>query len=306
MKVLRTPDQRFENLPGYYFEPHYVEIDSGEGTQLRVHYLDEGPRDGKIVLLMHGEPSWCYLYRKMIPVIVAAGHRAIAIDLVGFGRSDKPTERSDYTYARHVDWVTQVVQQLDLQDVTLVAQDWGGLIGLRVLAENVDHFARVVVANTMLPDGTIPMPESFNNWREFSQSVPELPVGKIIASSSVTDIDAAVIAAYDAPFPDESYKAGAREFPVLVPASMDHPGAADNRAAWQVLELFDKPFLTAFSDSDPITRGGDSIFQARVPGTKGQPHTTIEKAGHFLQEEQGEVLATVVVDFLRHCETVNA
>lgn len=303
MKVLRTADHCFDNLPGFAFEPHYLEIDSGEGTKLRVHYLDEGPRDGQVVLLMHGEPSWCYLYRKMIPVIVAAGYRAIAIDLVGFGRSDKPTERSDYSYARHVDWMTQVVKQLDLQNVTLVAQDWGGLIGLRILAENVDRFARVVVANTMLPDGTIPMPESFNNWREFSQSVPELPVGKIIATSSVTEIDAAVIAAYDAPFPDETYKAGAREFPVLVPASMEHPGAADNRAAWQVLEKFDKPFLTAFSDSDPITKGGDRIFQSRVPGTKDQPHTTIEQAGHFLQEEQGEALATVVVDFIRRCES---
>lgn len=298
MKVLRTPDSCFENLPGYEFEPNYIEIDSRAGVPLRLHYVDEGPADAQPVLLMHGEPSWSYLYRKMIPLITAAGYRAIAVDLVGFGRSDKPSERDDYTYATHVDWIEQFIHQLDLTGVTLVAQDWGGLVGLRVLTDNVERFARVVVANTALPDGMHKPPQAFKDWLEFSQNVPELPVGAIIGGSCLGDIDAAVTAAYDAPFPDESYKAGARIFPALVPFSEDDPGAIANRAAWEVLKGFDKPFLTAFSDSDPVTKGNEVLFQKLVPGAQGQRHTTIEKAGHFLQEEKGEALAAVVCDFI--------
>lgn len=298
MEVLRTPDERFTNLPGYDFSPNYVSIDSGAGPQLRIHYIDEGPRDGQVVLMMHGEPSWCYLYRKMVPLIVAAGYRAIAVDLVGFGRSDKPSQQDDYSYAKHVDWINAFVSQLDLQNTTLVCQDWGGLVGLRVVCSQPERFARVVVANTGLPEGGEEPPQAFKDWLEFSQNTPVLPVGDIITGTAVTDIAAGIKEAYDAPFPDESYKAGARIFPALVPFDENDPGAIDNRKAWKVLEQFDKPFLTAFSDSDPMTIGSEKGFQRRVPGAKNQQHLTIKNAGHFLQEEQGEALAAAVNDFI--------
>lgn len=298
MKVLRTPDERFEHLPGYDFAPHYLNVPDGEGGELRLHYLDEGPGGADPVLLMHGEPSWSYLYRKMIPPLVRAGHRVIALDLIGFGRSDKPSERSNYSYARHVAWVESAFDQLNLKDVTLVCQDWGGLIGLRLLASRPDYFARAVAANTMLPTGEHEPGEAFLAWQKFSQEVPEFPVGKIIAGAVTCELAPEVIAAYDAPFPDESFKAGARQFPVLVPTSSDDPASDDNKAAWEVLKKWDKPFLTAFSDSDPVTGGGEKVFQKLVPGTKGQPHTTIKNGGHFLQEDQGEALAQVVNDFI--------
>jgi len=298
MKVLRTPDERFEHLPRYDFAPHYLNVPDGEGGELRMHYLDEGPEGADPVLLMHGEPSWSYLYRKMIPPLVRAGHRVIALDLIGFGRSDKPSERSDYSYARHVAWVESAFDQLNLKDVTLVCQDWGGLIGLRLLASRPDYFARAVAANTMLPTGEHEPGEAFRAWQKFSQEVPEFPVGKIIAGAVTCELAPEVIAAYDAPFPDESFKAGARQFPVLVPTSSDDPASDDNKAAWEVLKQWDKPFLTAFSDSDPVTGGGEKVFQKLVPGTKGQPHTIIKNGGHFLQEDQGEALAQVVNDFI--------
>jgi haloalkane dehalogenase len=296
--VLRTPDDRFADLPGYSFVPHYVEVPSGDGPTLQVHYLDEGPRGGPVVLLLHGEPSWSYLYRKMIPVLSAAGLRSIAIDLVGFGRSDKPTEREDYTYARHVDWTWAAIEGVGLDHMTLVGQDWGGLIGLRLVAEHPDRFDRVVAANTFLPTGDTNLGDAFRAWREFSQTVPEFPVGRIVKGGCATEMPPEVIAAYDAPFPDESYKAGARQFPVLVPASPDDPAAPANRAAWEVLEKWEKPLLTAFSDSDPITAGADKVLQARVPGASGQPHTTLAGGGHFLQEDVGEQLAEVVARFV--------
>jgi haloalkane dehalogenase len=298
MKVLRTPDERFEHLPGYDFAPHYLNVSDGEGGELRLHYLDEGPEGADPVLLMHGEPSWSYLYRKMIPPLVRAGHRVIALDLIGFGRSDKPSERSDYSYARHVAWVESAFDQLNLKNATLVCQDWGGLIGLRLLASRPDYFARAVAANTMLPTGEHEPGEAFRAWQKFSQEVPEFPVGKIIAGAVTCELAPEVIAAYDAPFPDESFKAGARQFPVLVPTSSDDPASDDNKAAWEVLKQWDKPFLTAFSDSDPVTGGGEKVFQKLVPGTKGQPHTIIKNGGHFLQEDQGEALAQVVNDFI--------
>ena len=297
MKVLRTPDERFEKLPGYPFQPRYAEIADGDGAHLRVHYVDEGPRGADPVLLLHGEPSWSYLYRKMIPVLVEAGHRAVAPDLVGFGRSDKPAERSDHSYQRHVDWLRATVRALDLRHVTLVCQDWGGLLGLRLVAEEPERFDRVVAANTFLPIGDPPPPEAFFRWREFSQRVPDFSAGFIVQTATTTELPPEVVAAYDAPFPDESYKAGARAFPLLVPASPDDPAAPANRRAWQALERFEKPFLTAFSDGDPITRGGDAAFQARVPGAKGRAHVTIAGAGHFLQEDRGVELARAVVDF---------
>jgi len=298
MRALRTPDDRFENLPGWTFAPRYTEVPDGEGGTLRVHHVDVGPASANPVLCMHGEPSWAYLYRKMIPVFTGAGYRAVAPDLVGFGRSDKPTELDDYTYQRHVDWMTAWLDAVDLQHATLVCQDWGALIGLRLLAENPDQFDRVVVANGFLPTGDAAPGEAFLRWREYSQTTPNFHVGGIIKGGCRTELSEDVIAAYDAPFPDDSYKAGARKFPVLVPISPDDPASAPNKAAWTVLEKWEKPALTAFSDQDPITRGADRAFQARVPGTKGQPHTTIEGGGNFLQEDNGEELATVIVEWL--------
>ncbi len=295
MDFVRTPDERFANLPGYAFAPHYVDIDG-----LRMHYVDEGPRDGEIVLMLHGEPSWCYLYRKMIPIIAAAGLRAVAPDLIGFGRSDKPTSQDDYSYAAHVGWMTAFVEKLDLRGVTLVCQDWGGLVGLRVAAEHPERFARIVAANTFLPTGDAPAGEAFLRWQEFSQKAPSLPIGNIVKGGCKSDVPADVVAAYDAPFPDETYKAGARKFPLLVPTRPDDPASAANRSAWEVLRAWQKPFLCAFSDGDAITRGGDRGFQEAVPGTKGQPHTTIKGGGHFLQEDKGEELAAVVVGFIAH------
>jgi haloalkane dehalogenase len=306
MKALRTPDQRFAALPDFDFAPHYTEVPAGDGSpDLRLHYLDEGPRSGdadadETVLLLHGEPSWCFLYRKMLPPLVAAGLRVVAPDLIGFGRSDKPDDRQDYTYARHVEWLRcALFDRLDLRQLTLVGQDWGGLLGLRLVAEHPDRFRRVVAANTGLPTGDAPPNEAFVRWQRFSQEVPDLPIGAIVASGTTSTLDPAVVAAYDAPFPEERYKEGARQFPLLVPTSPDDPASADNRRAWEALRQFERPFLCAFSDGDPITAGADRQFLREVPGAAGQPHTTITGAGHFLQEDQGEELARVVISFIR-------
>ncbi len=293
MDALRTPDDRFADLPGYPFAPHYLEVDG-----LRVHYVDEGPPAAAPILLLHGEPSWAYLYRKMIPILTAAGHRCVAPDLVGFGRSDKPIERGAYTYQRHVDWMRGVLERLELHDITLVCQDWGGLIGLRLVAEHGERFARVVAANTFLPTGDRPASDAFTMWREYSQTTPTFHVGGIVKGGCVSELPPPVIAAYDAPFPDDRYKAGARQFPLLVPTSPDDPAAPANRRAWDALRGWRQPFLTAFSDSDPITSGGAAIFQREIPGCAGQPHTTIAHAGHFLQEDKGEELARVVAEFV--------
>jgi haloalkane dehalogenase len=298
MKTLRTPDDRFRNLPGYPFDPNYVEVSDGEGGSLRIHYVDEGPKEGDPVLLMHGEPSWSYLYRKMIPVILDAGHRAVAPDLVGFGRSDKPTERSHYTYQSHVDWMQTWLEKMGLNKITLVCQDWGGLIGLRLVANNPDLFARVVVANTGLPTGDTPMPDAFLNWQKFSLEVPDFDAGAIVTMGCQKPVPQDIASAYNAPFPDDTYKEGARIFPSLVPIEPDDPASAENHKAWEVLCRFDKPFLTAFSDGDPITRGGEEIFKKRVPGAKDQPHTTIKGGGHFLQEDCAEEFAEVIVNFI--------
>jgi haloalkane dehalogenase len=296
--VLRTPDDRFANLPGYDFEPHYLDITDANLGTLRVHYVDEGPRDGQIVLMMHGEPSWCYLYRKMITPMAAAGFRVIAPDLIGFGRSDKPVERDVYTYASHVDWMTQWFDAVGINDVTLFCQDWGGLIGLRLVAAQPDRFARVSAGNTFLPTGENGPSEAFESWKKFSQDVPVFPTGGIIRGGTARGIDDAVEAAYGAPYPDETYKAGARQFPILVPVAPDMPGAAENREAWETLKKFDKPFLCLFSDKDPVTAGADKVIQKLVPGTKGQPHATIENGGHFLQEDAGEEIADHLIKWL--------
>jgi len=298
MRALRTPDERFEGLPGWPFAPRYAEVPSGDGARLRVHFVDEGPRGAPVVLLLHGEPSWSYLYRKMIPGLVAAGLRAVAFDLVGFGRSDKPAERSEYTYQRHVDWLRAFVHGQRLSGITLFGQDWGGLLGLRLVAEEPERFARVVAANTFLPTGDEPAGEVFERWRRFSQEVPVFAAGGILQSATAAELAPEVVAAYDAPFPDATYQAGARHFPTLVPTRPDDPASEPNRRAWASLERFAKPFLTAFSDGDPITRGAEKALQARIPGARGLAHPTIRGAGHFLQEDRGEDLARIVADFV--------
>jgi len=299
MKILRTPNERFEKLKDFPFKPHYIEVPDGQGGELRIHYLDEGNRKFDPILLIHGEPSWSYLYRKMIPILVKAGNRAIAPDLVGFGRSDKPSHRDDYSYQRHVDWMQAWFERLDLNRITLVCQDWGGLIGLRLVTANPDRFERVVVANTGLPTGDGPISDAFLNWRKFSIESPDFDIGGIISMGCQTKLSQEIISAYQAPFPDDTYKEGARIFPSLVPITSDDPASAANRKAWKVLSTFNKPFLTAFSDGDPITRGGERIFQEQIPGAKEQPHTIIKGGGHFLQEDCGEVFASIIVNFIQ-------
>jgi haloalkane dehalogenase len=264
-----------------------------------VHYLDEGPGDAAPIVLLHGEPSWCYLYRKMIRPLVAAGHRVIAPDLVGFGRSDKPTEQGDYTYARHVGWVQELlIDRLDVTGATLFGQDWGGLVGLRVVAAAPDRFDRVVVGNTGLPTGEHEPSDAFLDWQRFSQVTPHFDVGALLQRATNVELTDAEVAAYDAPFPDDRYKAGARIFPTLVPTSPDDPAAAANKAAWEVFARWEKPFVTCFSDGDPITAGGDAPFRKLVPGAQGQPHVTIAGANHFLQEDAAPELAQLLIDVI--------
>ncbi len=297
MKILRTPDARFANLPDFPFAPHYCEVKDSDRTAIRIHYLDEGPPGANPVLLMHGEPSWSFLYRRIVVDLAARGHRTVAPDLVGFGRSDKPADQSDYTYERHVSWMSDWMAATRLTNITLFCQDWGGLLGLRLVAAFPEKFARVIVANTGLPTGE-GFSEGFQRWLEFSQSTPTLPIGQILGMGCRRGLSEAETAAYDAPFPDESFKAGARRFPALVPITPQHGSVAENKAAWKVLETFTKPFLTAFSDSDPVTKGGDLIFHARVPGTKGQKHVTITDAGHFLQEDKPVEIADLINGFI--------
>lgn len=298
MKFLRTPEACFADLPDFGFDPNYIEVEDGEGGRLRMHYLDEGDPDAAPVLLMHGEPTWCYLYRHMIPVFSEAGYRVLAPDLIGFGRSDKPERRSDYTYQRHVDWMSEWLQRVDLTRITLVAQDWGGLIGLRLVAEMPERFARVVVANTALPTGDQPMGAAFSAWRAYSQSVPEFDAGRIVYGGTVSKITAQEVAAYNAPFPDARYQAGARQFPMLVPDTADNPASASNRAAWDVLRNLEIPFLTVFGADDKIMAGVDRVFQRLVPGAAGQNHAVLPDAGHFLQEDVGAELAQATLDLM--------
>lgn len=293
MKILRTPDSRFADLLDFDFVPHYVEVDG-----LRMHYLDEGPRDAAPVLLLHGEPSWCYLYRHMIPPLVAAGHRVLAPDLIGFGRSDKPASRRDYSYQRQVDWMRAWCDALQLRDITLFCQDWGSLIGLRLVAEHPDWFARVVLANGGLPAGGSWVPFIFKAWQWFARYSPWFPIGRVVDIGTARRLSAAERAAYDAPFPGSRYKAAARAMPGQVPTRPDVPAAEANRRAWGQLEQFDKPFLTLFAKGDPITRSLARDFQERVPGAQGQPHAMLSRAGHFLQEDQGPELARRILAFI--------
>ena len=292
MDAVRTPDERFTGLPDWPFEPHYVELADG----LRVHYVEEGPPGAPPVLLLHGEPSWSYLYRHVIPPLVAAGYRVVAPDLVGFGRSDKPVDRAAYTYAAHVGWMQEALfDRLDLSGIVLFAQDWGGLIGLRLVAADPDRFAAVVIGNTGLPTGEQQLSEALVAWQRWAREAEHFPVGRIVAGGCRRELTPEEIAAYDAPFHVDAATAGARVFPSLIPTSPDDPAAPDQRAAWEVLSRFDRPFLTAFSDGDPLTVGGDRAFRKLVPGAAGQPHRTVEGAGHFLQEDRPDAVVDAVL-----------
>jgi haloalkane dehalogenase len=295
MKVLRTPEDRFADLPDFEFTPHYADVGG-----LRLAYVESGPAGGEPALLLHGEPSWSFLYRKVIPVLADAGLRAIAVDLAGFGRSDKPADVAEHSYARHVEWIRALAfDRLDLRALTLVGQDWGGLIGLRLVAEHPDRFARVVAANTGLPTGDQPMPEVWLRFREVVRTAPALSVSRLVQSGCQTRLAPEVLAAYEAPFPDPTFAAAVRAMPNLVPATPDDPAAEANRAAWRQLSVWDKPFLVAFSDRDPITGGMAPILKRVIPGAAGVEHPVISGAGHFLQEDAGERLGAVIADFVR-------
>jgi haloalkane dehalogenase len=299
METLRTPADRFDGLPEFPYEPRYAPVSDGSGGTVRMAWVEAGPAAGAPVLCLHGEPSWSYLYRKMMPVFAAAGFRAVCPDLIGFGRSDKPVSQSDHSYARHVEWVRELVfDVLDLRGVTLVGQDWGGLIGLRLAAEHPDRFARLVAANTGLPTGEHAMPEVWWKFREAIQAAPRLDIGRFVQAGCRSVLPPEVLAGYDAPFPDDSYMAGPRAMPGLVPTSVDDPASAANRAAWEFLTTSPTPFLVAFSDGDPITGPMGAILQRHMTGAQGHTHPTITGAGHFLQEDAGETLATHIVDFI--------
>ena len=298
MKVLRTPDTAFADIQGFLFPPHYLEIaDPEDGTPLRIHYVAEGPRAASPILLMHGEPTWSYLFRNFIPPLVAKGHRLVAPDLIGFGKSDKPASRDDYSYERHVAWMSDWLTQLDLRNITLFCQDWGGLIGLRLVAAFPDRFARLVISNTFLPEGESIGP-GFDAWRAFSQATPEFKTGRIVDGGCARDLTSSEIAAYNAPYPDESYQSGARQFPLLVPITPEHASVAENKAAWTVLEAFTKPVLTCFGDQDRVLGHLDTEVQRRIPGAKGQPHRRIN-ASHFCQEDCADELVTLIDAFTR-------
>ena len=293
-EIIRTPESRFDHLPDYNFTSNYLEVGNG----LRMHYLDEGGKEKPIVLLLHGEPSWSFLYRKMIPILSDNGFRVIAPDLIGFGKSDKFVDKEAYSYQKHLEWVTHFIEKLDLKNIILFCQDWGGLLGLRILTTLKERFSMVIASNTALPTGDRPMPESFMQWREFSQYSKKFNIGQVLNMGTLQELTDEVIAAYNAPFPSEEYKAGARIFPTLVPIGNNDPEAANNRMAWKELMKWQKPFLTIFGDGDPIMQGAEKAFQKLVPGTKGQNHTILN-AGHFIQEEKGEELAELIVEFYR-------
>jgi haloalkane dehalogenase len=295
VKVLRTPEACFGDLPGFGYQPRYADV-----GELRLAYVEAGPADGEPVLLLHGEPSWSFLYRKVMPVLADAGLRAIAADLAGFGRSDKPAEIGDHSYARHVEWIRALAfDRLGLRGLTLVGQDWGGLIGLRLVAEHPDRFARVVAANTGLPTGDQPMPEVWLRFREVVRTAPDLSVSRLVQSGCRTPLPPDVLAAYEAPFPEPAYAAAVRAMPGLVPTTPDDPASDANRAAWRQLAAWDKPFLVAFSDEDPITGGMAPVLKRVIPGAAGLEHPVLRGAGHFVQEDAGERLGAVIAEFVR-------
>jgi len=298
-KVIRTPENRFENLEDYNFQSNYLDVEDG----LRLHYLDEGNKNNPIVLLLHGEPSWSYLYRKMVPVL-SKNFRVIAPDLIGFGKSDKLISQQDYSYQKHIDWISSFIEKLNLKNIILFCQDWGGLIGLRIITEMNNRFDLVVASNTALPTGNVPMPESFLKWRAYSQHSASFNIGKVIDMGTVQPLTEKVYEAYNAPFPSEEYKAGARIFPTLVPINEDDPESIKNLKAWEKLKSWNKPFLTIFGDEDNIMIGAEKAFQKLVPGAKEQNHNILN-AGHFIQEEKGEELAELIIEFYNKNTTAN-
>ena len=291
---LRTPDDCFKDLPDFAYTPHYTQVGG-----LRVAHIDEGPRDAPVVLLMHGEPTWSFLYRKMIPVLLAAGFRVVAPDLVGFGRSDKPARPSDYSYANHVRWMNAWLAANDLRRITLFCQDWGSLIGLRMVVDAPQRFDRIVLANGGLPTGTSPIPFAFKVWRAFARFSPWFPIGRIVKAGCAQGLTPQELAAYDAPFPTRRHRIAARLFPGFVPTRPDDPERENNERAWEFFKRWDKPFLTLFSNRDPVTRGGHRIWQQLVPGAQGQPHAVRRGAGHFLQEDKGAEVAQAIVAFIQ-------
>lgn len=299
MQVLKTPESAFNKITDFPYSPCFTEITDTVSSEMTMAHYQCGPEDGHTVLLMHGEPTWAYLYRKMMPVLAEAGFNVIAPDLIGFGRSDKPVRKEDYSYARHLIWIKDWFTQVVKGPTTLFCQDWGGLLGLRLVADMPDYFSGVMVSNTGLPTGDHSPSEAFIKWRRFSQNVPIFPTSTIIQNGTTTELDEATLAAYDAPFPDEEYKAGARMFPLLVPTSPDSAEAQANKQAWDKLKQFKKPFITAFGDSDPITKGGDKLFQKLIPGCKDMTHRLVENGGHFIQEDQGELLANLLIQFIK-------
>ena len=294
-EILRTPPERFEKLEDYNFEENYLEIDS---SGLRMHYVQQGEMGNPVVLLLHGEPSWSYLYRKMIPILSENGFRVIAPDLIGFGKSDKFLDQKQYSYARHLEWMNSFIEALDLQEIILFCQDWGGLLGLRIAVEQPARFFGIIASNTTLPIGKPAMPESFQRWRDYSQSSPHFDIGKVLDMGTVKELSEAVKIAYNAPFPDEKYKAAARVFPMLVPDREEDPQALKNKEAWGKLSRWQKPLLTVFGDADPIMKGAEKSFIQLVPGAKDQEHQILP-AGHFIQEEQGEALAQIISSFYK-------
>lgn len=294
MRILRTDEARFAGLPDYPFTANYLDVEPG----LRMHFVDEGPADAAPVIMLHGEPSWSYLYRHMIPVVADAGYRVLAPDLIGFGKSDKPADVSDYSYHNHMDWLARWINALDLHNITLVCQNWGSLLGLRLAAEHHKRFSRIIVGNGMLPTGDTPAPAVFRAWKTFASHSPWFPVARIIQLGTERALSTGEMAAYEAPFPGAEFKAGARAFPALVPVSPHDPASAANREAWRILEKWRKPFITCFSNGDPITRGGDRHMQRRIPGALGQPHITL-RGGHFLQEDSPREFARVILDALK-------
>lgn len=297
MQVLRTPNGCFSKLEGYAFAPHYLEIADEDGTQLRIHYIDEGPHSARPILLMHGNPAWSYLYRHMIPPLVAAGHRVIAVDLVGTGRSDKPAERDDYSQARHCHWMQQWLRAMQLEHITLFCQDWGGTIGLHLVSEEPERFDRVIASNTGLPEGRGEN-DFMKMWLDMMRNATEFPFDAMLPAGMCSKPSSDVMQAYKAPFPTPAHMAGILAFPLLIAVRPGHPGATLNRQTWSKLEHFDKPFLTLFGGKDVVSRGAERELQNRIPGATGWPHKVFPQAGHFIQEDMPELLVEHMLAFI--------